>query len=126
MLVPATTETERCPHCSNWPAPPSAASIRPEEKANDRFCSNLFACPVGARLNEATFPPYVKVCPVCASTRLPLLEQQTRLDHVIACAFCSALIGKTPDASSTGLCCLCGQSADAARQLTSDEEQWKA
>jgi hypothetical protein len=89
--------SELCAHCSlPFKTPRRNDAGHYEFKAGDRFCSNLFACPVGGRLDEATVPPDVRPCSVCASRELPLLMAETREKHLHRCAYCVRLFGLVP------------------------------
>ncbi|MCU1230515.1 MAG: hypothetical protein JWO97_3399 [Acidobacteria bacterium] len=124
LLVPASSEPEaRCLNCTTFPDD-LVGSRRLVDKENDLFCSNIYGCPAGARLYDATFPSGTRMCPICADTRLPLLEVQTRSAQVALCAFCTRLFARhiVPTAPLSGAathrsCCLCGQSIDAVESL---------
>jgi hypothetical protein len=127
------TVAGRCPSCHARPDEPTAITAIEPEQPNDLFCSNIFGCPLGARMTEATLPRGTGSCSICASESLPLIEVQTRSDHVRACAFCSQLfssIAGTELSADTAwrdtnrVCCLCGQASAAARESVASPREF--
>lgn len=116
---------------------------------SDLFCSNIYGCPAGARLDEATYPAGTYHCRVCEERELPLLMVRTRKHHLSQCWVCSesfglsftppdvageqksvdgkGLVQPCPERTPTNLnpfCCLCGFDFELTRhfaRVTGDE-----
>jgi uncharacterized protein YbaR (Trm112 family) len=105
--IRVTDVNGRCSHCTAALEVSLASPCGAVSKADhdDRFCSNLFGCPLGGRLNEVTLPSHVRPCPVCKERSLGLLLAETRKERVLDCPFCSRLFGFTPFHGSAFDCC---------------------
>jgi len=129
LLIPATDTEERCPNCRTYPDDAREFDARPTAKPDDLFCSNIYGCPIGAHLNEATLPADTRSCPLCANADLPLLSVQTRDDHLAACAFCTQLFGRIPTPGESwgeGTCCFCGMTSAIVREFVRDDQAMRA
>lgn len=91
---------ERCPNCRlSRSAPHYRKAGEPlPAGGNELFCSNIFGCPAGARLDEATFPSGTHRCRVCEHDELTLLMVRTRDHHLSRCWLCSSMLGTALDA----------------------------
>jgi hypothetical protein len=136
LRIPKAEEpSASCPSCRlpRAVSPHQERDTRGNGNGRDLFCSNLYGCPAGARLNEAVFPPGTHHCRVCEDRELTLLMVRTRSHHLSQCWLCSSSFGSTfklpednsevkaPDrngssppcpevaaASMNSYCCLCG------------------
>lgn len=120
----ADTADAECPRCRLPRRVPFAAFPPLDEDPADRFCSNVFGCPVGADLFATTYPRRTRQCAICESEEPTLFEVRTRSMHVDACTFCQALFGRrhgyrpaSTGSPAGGGCCLCGQTFSATKKL---------
>lgn len=96
LRVPrAQNPGEPCPSCGLQRTAPRHrvdGAVLPAG-GSELFCSNLYGCPAGARLDEATFPAGTHRCRVCEDREIHLLMVRTREHHLSRCWVCSESFG---------------------------------
>lgn len=126
VLVPGTADLDgRCANCGMYATDADALThtARRREAPTDRFCSNLYGCPAGAMLDHESTISVAETCAICRNEELPLLEVQTRQQHLNACRFCSVLFdlpSTPPSGNRSGYCCLCGQCFSTTDALSNE------
>ncbi|HEX8407665.1 MAG TPA: tubulin-like doman-containing protein [Thermoanaerobaculia bacterium] len=154
LRIPKANEPDApCPSCSLRRIAPRhhERGTLAHAEGSALFCSNLYGCPAGARLDEATFPPGTHHCRVCEDRDLPLLMARTRDHHLSRCWVCRESFGRSFDVPSNDVktkpaegsaspakcpernppamntyCCLCGfgfeLTQDFARHTSADTD----
>lgn len=127
IRIPAAAETAPCPNCTLPRKHDRALGTGESGSPDALFCSNLYGCPAGRRLDTVSYPPGTDHCRLCGSPGLPLLKVLTRADHLTACRHCSTLFGLEDTESnprpngSNANCCLCGRSFTKTRGASKEQ-----
>jgi hypothetical protein len=120
LRVPSDAAMGRCVRCR---LPLDGRSAAPA--TDDLFCSNIYICSAGSRLDELTFPKDLERCPLCSDFLRPVFA---RADLVGSCKFCSQMFPSCGSSSSqnridAGVCPLCWQPYSETSQHRLSEEE---